>query len=396
MQSGESSYDREEALRREQRAASDPLRGGTWVPLVDYRRNGVSEVTIHGAISFVSGKKVIYAYGGNVLCYGRSMMKPLQIKVFSDVLDPILSLESKAVSVASHNAEPDHIAAVKAILKPSEMGLMQTPFSLPLMQFGRQMRRARRWYHPCSGKHAAILRGCQIKGWSRVGYTWPHHPFHQNYMQLVRDVLGDTWEPKATAKDGCGLPTIAMTVTELAKLYAHMAVTKDDDWIWAAMAEKPDLIGGFNRLDSTIIKSCGGKVIAKEGADGLLGLSIVHPDYPEGLGVVIKIAHGWDTQATWYIARYVLGVLGFNLRNPYRLERQKAFVVPEVIPPNLREHMSRIIPFDPWDPDEDRWDFEFERYVPHSASGEGLGSAYAHTCEEGCSHDGAAPIEGGD
>ncbi len=335
----------------------------TWVPLVDYRRNGVSEVTIHGAVSWVSGRKLIHAWGGNVLCYGRSMMKPLQLKVFARELDSILSLESKAVSVASHNAEPEHIQAVQAILKPSEMGLMQTPFSLPLMQFGRQMRRARRWYHPCSGKHAAILRGCQIRGWSRIGYTWPHHPYHQAYLGVVRRALGENWNPQVTAKDGCGLPTISMTVTELARVYADLAVTKDDDWIWTAMTEKPDLVGGFNRLDSTILKSCAGSVIAKEGADGLLGLAIKHPDFPDGLGVVIKVAHGWDTTATWFVARYVLGVLGFKLRNPYRLDRQKAFVVPEVIPAGLRGGMSEIVPFDAWDPDEDRWEFDFEKYV---------------------------------
>jgi hypothetical protein len=52
------------------------------------------------------------------------------------------------------------------------------------------------------------------------------------------------------------------------------------------------------------------------------------------LGVVVKIAHGWNPQATWYIARYILGVLGFEFRNPYKLRRQKAFIVPEVIPPD--------------------------------------------------------------
>jgi L-asparaginase len=334
-----------------------------WVPLVDYRRNGVSEITIHGAISWVSGSRVIYSYGGNVLCYGRSMMKPLQIKVIAKDLEPILSWEAKAVSVASHNAEPEHIEAVKEILNSSELGLMQTPLSLPLMQFGRQMRRPRRWYHPCSGKHAAILRGCKLRGWSRVGYVWPQHPFHQAYLQVMKRVLGEDWSPKVTAKDGCGLPTVSTTVTELAKLYASLVVQKDEDWIWEAMIRHPDLVGGFNRLDSTILKSCGGKVLAKEGADGLLGLAIEHPDYPEGLGVVIKIAHGWDTTATWIVARYVLGVLGFELRNPYRLDRQKAFIVPEVIPPELREKMSAVVPFDPWDPDEDRWEFDFEPYV---------------------------------
>ena len=344
----------------------------SWVPLVDYRRNGVSEVTIHGAISWVSGSRVVYSYGGDVLCYGRSMMKPLQLKVFAKDLENEISWESKAVSVASHNAEPEHIEAIQAILLPEEMGLMQTPFSLPLMQFGRQMRRARRWYHPCSGKHAAILRGCKIRGWPRVGYVWPHHPFHQAYLGVVRRVLGDDWQPIATAKDGCGLPTVSTTVTELAKLYASIAVQKDEDWIWEAMVRHPDLVGGFNRLDSTILKSCGGRVIAKEGADGLLGLSIEHPDYPEGLGVVIKIAHGWDSTAMWFVARYALGVLGFSLRNPYRLDRQKAYVVDQTIPPELRSKMASIAPHDPWDPDEDRWEFDFSKYV-HHREGEGAG-----------------------
>ncbi|MCB0422759.1 MAG: asparaginase [Bdellovibrionales bacterium] len=334
-----------------------------WVPLVEYRRNNVPEITTHGAIAWVSGKKLIYSYGGNVLCYGRSMMKPLQLKVFTKELDNVLSWESKAVSIASHNAEPIHIKAVTDILKSSEMGLMQTPLSLPLMQFGKQLRRPRRWYHPCSGKHAAILRGCQIRGWSRVGYTWPHHNFHQTYLDIVADHLGPTWSPAVTAKDGCGLPTISMTVNELATLFAALAVEKDEDWIWDSFIKHPDIIGGFNRLDSTILKSCNGQVIAKEGADGLLGLSILHPDYPEGLGVVIKIAHGWDTTATWVVARWVLGVLGFDLRNPYRLERQKPFIVEEVIPPELRANMESIRKWDPWDPDEDRWDFEFDQYV---------------------------------
>ena len=228
----------------------------TWVPLVDYRRNNVSEVTVHGAIAWVSGKKLIHSYGGNVTCYGRSMMKPLQLKSFSKDLDKSLKPESKAVALASHNAEPIHIKAVKDILKPGEMGLMQTPFSLPLIQFGKQLRRPRRWYHPCSGKHAAILRGCEQKNWSRVGYTWPHHNFHQSYLDVIRNSLGSQWNPKVTAKDGCALPTVSMTVNELATLFALLVTERDEDWMWDSFMDFPDIIGGFNRLDSTILKSC--------------------------------------------------------------------------------------------------------------------------------------------
>jgi hypothetical protein len=95
--------------------------------------------------------------------------------------------------------------------------------------------------------------------------------------------------------------------------------------------------------------------MAKEGADGLLGLAIVHDDFPDGLGVVIKIAHGWNPKATWTLARAVLGVLGFELRNPYATHRQKPFVVPGIVPERYLERLEAIPTWDEWDPDTDHW-----------------------------------------
>ena len=182
-------------------------------------------------------------------------------------------------------------------------------------------------------------------------------------MEQLRKYLGPDWTPLRIAKDGCGLPTVSNTVSELAQIYAGLVRDKDEDWIWEAMIRHPDLIGGFNRLDSTIIKAGGGSVIAKEGADGLLGLSILHPDYPNGLGVVIKIAHGWNPVATWFVARAVLGVLGFELRNPYPLHRQKAFIVPGVVPPDRQAALAGIPTWEEWDPDDDRWYYDHSQYV---------------------------------
>ena len=54
-----------------------------WEPLVDYRRNDISETTIHGAVAWASGGDIIHSFGGNVLCYGRSMMKPFMMKAFA-------------------------------------------------------------------------------------------------------------------------------------------------------------------------------------------------------------------------------------------------------------------------------------------------------------------------
>lgn len=334
-----------------------------WEPLVDYRRNGVSETTIHGAVAWASGGEVRHSFGGNVLCYGRSMMKPLTMKVFAEVLDPVLDGRQKAIAVSSHNGDTEHVAAAQSILSESEWGLMQTPLDVPLVQFGRQVRRPRRWYHTCSGEHAAILRGCRLRGWSRAGYTLPQHPFFRAYLEVLRDYLGQDWSPRRVARDGCGLPTVSNTVGELALLFAGLAARREEDWIWEAMTAHPDLIGGFNRLDSSILKACGGEVVAKEGADGLLGLAVVHEDFPDGLGIAVKIAHGWNPQATWYVARGLLGVLGFELRNPYALHRQKAFLVPGIAPERYRKALGSIPTWDEWDPDRDRWYYEAEAHA---------------------------------
>ena len=74
-----------------------------WEPLVDYRRNGVSETTIHGAVAWASGDKLVHSFGGNVLCYGRSMMKPITMKVFAEDLADVFNSEQMAISVSSHN-----------------------------------------------------------------------------------------------------------------------------------------------------------------------------------------------------------------------------------------------------------------------------------------------------
>ena len=336
-----------------------------WEPLVDFRRMDVSENTIHGAIAWAHGTEIVHSFGGNVLVYGRSMMKPLMMKTFQEALSSEgLSSEQLAISCSSHNGDTEHVAAAQSLLSESEWGLMQCPLDVPLIQFGRQVRRPRRWFHTCSGEHAAMLKALRRMGINRAGYTLPSSPWFPMYLDVLRRMMGDLdWEPQRVAKDGCGLPTVSNTVDELAVMFAGLAREKDDDWIWDSMNNHPDLIGGFNRLDSTCLKAGEGRILAKEGADGLLGLSVIHPDWPEGLGIVIKIAHGWNSQATWYVARAVLGVLGIHLRNPYPLHRQKAFIVPKIVPPQYLDDLESVVTWDEWDPDRDRFTLDWKEYA---------------------------------
>ena len=353
-----------------------------WEPLVDFRRMDVSENTIHGAIAWAHGTEIVHSFGGNVLVYGRSMMKPLMMKTFQEALSSEgLSSEQLAISCSSHNGDTEHVAAAQSLLSESEWGLMQCPLDVPLIQFGRQVRRPRRWFHTCSGEHAAMLKALRRMGINRAGYTLPSSPWFPMYLDVLRRMMGDLdWEPQRVAKDGCGLPTVSNTVDELAVMFAGLAREKDDDWIWDSMNNHPDLIGGFNRLDSTCLKAGEGRILAKEGADGLLGLSVIHPDWPEGLGIVIKIAHGWNSQATWYVARAVLGVLGIQLRNPYPLHRQKAFIVPKIVPPQYLDDLESVVTWDEWDPDRDRFTLDWKEYAaamtrPDPFSNEGTGES---------------------
>ena len=123
---------------------------------------------------------------------------------------------------------------------------MQYPLDVPLIQFGRRVR-GRRWFHTCSGEHAAMLKGMRLMGISRAGYT-SQAPvgFPVSGCTQKNDGKPD-WEPLRVAKDGCGLPTVSNTVDELAVMMAGLASEKDDDWIWDAMTKNPDLVGGFNK-----------------------------------------------------------------------------------------------------------------------------------------------------
>jgi L-asparaginase II len=81
----------------------------------------VSETTIHGAVAWASGAEVVHSFGGNVLCYGRSMMKPFAMRVFADQLGPVLDSRQQAIACSSHNGDTEHVAGrpVAAGSRPS-------------------------------------------------------------------------------------------------------------------------------------------------------------------------------------------------------------------------------------------------------------------------------------
>jgi L-asparaginase II len=282
-------------------------------PLLTYYRGEIPELVIYGAISWVSNGRVVHQYGDDAPYFLRSLAKPLQIKSFAAELESCLSWPQKAIALSSHNGEEEQCAVAQGILPPREQGSVKTPLSLPLASHPAAGLSPKAWYHPCSGNHAAVVQLCHRKGWDSENYQAHVHPYHQASLRQLHEQSRDFAGVLSTAEDGCGFPTPALRLSAMAHLYAELAARKDEDWIWEAMQRHPELVGGKGRLDTCILTHCHGRVLAKEGADGLLGLGVVHGDFPAGLGVVLKIAHGRDERSIWLLAEKVLSTLGFSL-----------------------------------------------------------------------------------
>jgi arylformamidase len=96
--------------------------------------------------------------------------------------------------------------------------------------------------------------------------------------------------------DGCQLPTPVLSSLELARIYRHLAVADSgsaEARIRQAMQAEPAWIGAEDRVDTRLMQQNPGRLIAKEGADGLLAIGISPtPADPGGFGLLIKLASG--------------------------------------------------------------------------------------------------------
>jgi L-asparaginase II len=150
-----------------------------------------------------------------------------------------------------------------------------------------------RLQHPCAGKHLLMLAAARNSQDATVEYWHEDHPVQKRIQALVGREANEkiTW-----VLDSCGLPVAAMSVRALLNMYERFALDRSEP----AMAlkklwtENPKLIGGARRLDSEITEFSQGRLIAKEGADGLL----VVQSLPDGEGSVssffIKISSGYN------------------------------------------------------------------------------------------------------
>ena len=200
-----------------------------------------------------------------LVCHLRSSMKPLQAIPFVDGYDDLDS-DELAIACASHEAEPAQLAAVRKVLARAGVDVDDLENGL---QDGRPDGKLG---HNCSGKHAGMLAACRAHGWPLHPYRDASHPLQRRIAELVPGTVG---------VDGCGLPTMAMSLEQMAELF-----TTIPERIREAMLAHPELIGGSHADDTALMQALPGWV-AKRGAEGLFcALS------PDGVGWVFKVEDG--------------------------------------------------------------------------------------------------------
>ena len=126
-----------------------------------------------------------------------------------------------------------------------------------------------------------------------------NHPVQMAVIDCIESMLGykRAW---SWGIDGCSLPTPAVSLKELATLFAMLASGRslhDERYdhhlslIYEAMSSYPHLVGGTARFDSAFMKAAQGAAVCKVGGEGIRGFAIRDTE-GQAYGVVVKVVDG--------------------------------------------------------------------------------------------------------
>lgn len=242
--------------------AADPL-------VVEAVRGNVVESThvIDVAVVNAGGRLVAAAGEPDTVAFLRSVSKPVQATVCTELGWSPPGKAQLAVACASHNGEPMHVDAVRAILESAgvDESLLQCPPATPSIVGPVPPEARGRIYHNCSGKHAAMLGAMAANGWPPYTYPDADNDLQRAVRARIEGLVGNP--ARAVAGDGCGVPTFAFTLTEAAAMYARLPAEAAP--ALDAMRAHPRLAAGSNRICTAVMNLVSG-VVLKVGAEGLM------------------------------------------------------------------------------------------------------------------------------
>lgn len=283
-------------------------------PLVRVVRSGFEESVHRGDVVACDADGRVLAWVGDPHrpVFARSSMKPLQAAVSLRTIEAELGDDLVAIMCASHNGEPEHLRAVRALLRAaggSERQLRCPPARPARPERGGARSRPRPVFHGCSGKHAGMIAACLGAGWAPETYLERSSPLQRGVLRAVRRATGV--DRPALGVDGCGVPVFGLPLSAMAMLFARLGRVDHLGGLGPAAARAvramrahPFLVAGTRRTDTALMEVVPG-LVAKGGAEALHCAALLE----EGIGVAVKVADGGD-RATGPALVRTLALLG--------------------------------------------------------------------------------------
>lgn len=274
-------------------------------PLAAVRRGALIESVHRGRFAACDPTGDVLDSSGDPegYAYIRSCAKPFQAipLLLSGVAEAFgFTDEELAVACASHSGEERHVSLVRSILEKaglSEESLQNgphPPFHGPSAQRLARSGEAPSSVHGnCSGKHAGMLALCVHERWGTEDYRDPQHPAQRRILEVVTEVCGLRQDEVLLGGDGCGVPSFAMPLKNLATGFARLIsgdnlpgeLSEACGQISRIMRENPYLIAGTGRFDTDLVH--GSELLVKGGAEGMFACGS-----PSGWGLTIKVTDG--------------------------------------------------------------------------------------------------------
>jgi len=251
-------------------------------PLEIHVTRGPMSESVHlvDAVVMDENKKILESWGDiQTPVYPRSAIKLLQaMLIIESGAYEAHELDHRHLALASssHYADPVHTELVHEWLakyKLNEDNLrcgVQSPSreavrdSLLLANL-----KPNRGHNNCSGKHSGLISVCVHKGYDVAHYDQYTHPVQKDLMKLLSSVYEYDLTNAAYGIDGCGIPTMATPVYNLAVGHVNLFKSLSGKLILDGVSRHPDLISGAGNFPTEITRATNGRVFAKVGAEGV-------------------------------------------------------------------------------------------------------------------------------
>lgn len=277
----------------------------------------------------------LFSAGDPVYTTWRSASKPFQLQASLEAMaaskhsentpfhEGTFSDEDLAMGASSHSGGRDHTTRVTellgrfglapdALLCGAELPL--DPAALGVLHASGAAPEA--LHNDCSGKHAFMLGACAAMGWPLDSYLSPEHPLQQRVLANLGALTGETL---GVAVDGCGVPTVWLSVRAMARAWTWLAgCMADPDLdprlgrIGAAMAAHPELTSGEGRIDLALAELAQEPYVGKIGAEGVFCVAL-----PERrLGLALKVGSGNEAALACAVPALLARVAPGAMRDP--------------------------------------------------------------------------------